>query len=298
MNIDQLKCFVILSETLSFTHTAEIIHLTQPAITHQIKKLESLLKLKLFIRNKQGVQLTAVGKLFYPEAKDILTRLQIAIGKASSLNQGRTEVISIGYEGHDLEKHNLPNIINIFKKTYPQTKVMVYRLNHKERKIAIQNQKVDLILTTKDNIESTENVIYKQIMSCGLDCVINKTSPLSEKSLMHIEDIQQENIILYDPLQGPKEFNLIQDKLLQLFPDSYFTYADSEYSASIMIKCNEGIAIMPSFCRQLNNGLKQIPFIIDEQLSYGVAYLKGTPNRHTYEISKIIKENFDVTIGL
>lgn len=292
MTVDQLKCFVILSETLNFSHTAEIIHLTQPAITHQIKKLESLLKFDLFVRGNQKVELTAEGKILYPEVKEFLNRLQVAIDKASVIKSGFIDVINIGYEGHDLEFYNLPLIINSFKIKRPNVRINVYKSNHKERRISLLNRKYDLILTAKDNIETQDGIIYKEIMSAGLDCVISDKHPLSTKSLIKVSDLNNENIILFDQLQGPKEFNLIQDKILTLFPDKRFIYSDSEFSAAIMIKCNEGVAIMPSFCRQLSHNLRQIPFTIDEHISYGVAYLKDTPKKDVKEFAMTLKNEF------
>ncbi|GKW16800.1 LysR family transcriptional regulator [Pectobacterium actinidiae] len=292
MNIEQVRCFVILSETLSFSHTAEILNLTQPAITHQIKKLESDLKFSLFIRSKHGVVLTAAGKVFYPEAKDIITRLQMAIEKASSLDKDITSVIHLGYEGHDIEKYNLPNIINVFKENNPSARVMVFKADHKERKNALLNKKYDLIMTVKDNIENTEGVIYKNILSAGLDCVISENHRLNKNEIITLDDIKNENIILFDPLQGPKELNYIQSQLLKDLPSAKFLFSDSEFSAAIMIKSHEGIAIMPSFCKQFGSGLIHIPFALDETLSYGVAYLKEHANKQIPYLARIIQDVF------
>lgn len=292
MTIDQLKCFVILSETLNFSHTAEIIHLTQPAITHQIKKLESNLKFNLFIRGNQKVELTPEGKLFYPEVKELLTRLQISIDKISLISEGVLDVINIGYEGHDLEIYNLPLIINTFKIKNPNIRVNVYKSNHKERRRSLLSRSYDIILTAKDNIETLDGVIYKEIMSAGLDCVMSTEHPLCKKNIIKTEDLQSESLILFDQLKGPKEFNLIQDKILKFFPEGKFTYSDSEFSAAIMIKCNEGIAIMPSFCRQFSTSLVQIPFTIDERLSYGVAYLKESPKKDVKELAALLQQEY------
>jgi len=292
LTIDQLKCFIILSETLSFSHTAEIVHLTQPAITHQIKKLESLLKFRLFIRGNQKVELTPEGKLFYPEAKEFLNRLQISIDKISMIQRGVLDVINIGYDGHDLEMYNLPKIIKILKEKHPNIRINVYRSNHRERRNSLLNKKYDLIITAKDNIETLDGVIYKEIMSAGLDCVLNSEHPLAVKNIIKIDDLKNESLILFDQLQGPKEFNLIQEKIIKIFPGKIFTYSDSEFSAAIMIKSNEGVAIMPSFCRQLSNDLVQVPFTIDERLSYGVAYLKDTPKSLVGDVASILKNEF------
>ncbi|WP_230492641.1 LysR family transcriptional regulator [Martelella alba] len=296
MNIIQLRCFVILSETLSFSHTAEILNLTQPAVTHQIKKLESELNFPLFNRNKYRVELTPAGKVFYPDAKDVLTRLQMAIDKASAMDNQVTDVINIGYEGHDLEKLNLPMMINAYRENHPSTMFMVFKADHIARKQALLTRKYDVILTVRDNIENTDNVIFKEIMSAGLDCVVGENHPLSQKSIIRLEDIHGENIILCDPLQCPKELNIGQEKLKESLPGCRFIYSDSEFSAAIMMKCAMGIAIMPTFCRQLSEGLVHIPFIIDKNIAYGVAYLKDCHNSDVPIFARMIKDLFIKTI--
>jgi len=59
MYIRQLECFVQLCETLNFNTTAELLYISQPAVSHQIKTLEEELGLKLFIRSKRKVRTLA-----------------------------------------------------------------------------------------------------------------------------------------------------------------------------------------------------------------------------------------------
>ena len=64
MNISQLECFVSLASTLNFVKTADQLGLTQPAVTKQLKAIESELGTKLFQRTSRSVVLTPVGEQF------------------------------------------------------------------------------------------------------------------------------------------------------------------------------------------------------------------------------------------
>ena len=258
MNIDQLRCFIILSETLSFSRTAEIVNITQPAVSFQIKKLEDRLKFKLFIRSSKSVSLTVEGSHFYYEVKDIVNQLQIAIDKSMLIKKNTSGVIKIGYDGHDIEKINLPEIISEFKSVWPESSVLVFKANHKERYNALLNRKFDIILTTKDNIENMEGVVYKEIISAGLICLVSEKNPLSALASISVGDIKNENIILLDPFLGPRDINIAQERLNKLLPDASYIYTESECSAAILISCNEGVAIMPSFSRPYISGIIQI----------------------------------------
>ena len=72
MNIFQLSCFLAVANSLSFARAAEQMNISQPAITHQIKSLESELNVKLFHRSTRLVEITPEGQSFITDAKNIV----------------------------------------------------------------------------------------------------------------------------------------------------------------------------------------------------------------------------------
>ena len=68
MNIQQLRYFLVLADTLSFTKTAEKYYISQTAVSNQIKALEEKLGVQLFQRDNRKVILTPAGKVFVKEA--------------------------------------------------------------------------------------------------------------------------------------------------------------------------------------------------------------------------------------
>lgn len=78
MNKQQLQCFACVAEYLNFTKVSEELFLTVSTVTHHIQSLESELNTKLFIRTTRAVQLIEAGAAFYPDAREILTRLELS----------------------------------------------------------------------------------------------------------------------------------------------------------------------------------------------------------------------------
>jgi len=74
MELDQLRSFVAVAEARSFTRAASLVHLSQPAISRQIARLETELGAKLFERYGRRVECTADGRLLLPLARNILAR--------------------------------------------------------------------------------------------------------------------------------------------------------------------------------------------------------------------------------
>lgn len=85
MEIYQLRTFVTVAQQGHLTQAAEILHLSQPAVTAQIKALEEETGISLFERSSAGVQLTEAGKLLLPEAERILAGSREMLNKARSL---------------------------------------------------------------------------------------------------------------------------------------------------------------------------------------------------------------------
>ena len=68
MDIENLKCFLLVAENLSFVRAAEALYISQPAVTKQINALENELGTSLFIRSTRHVELTPAGMSFYKDA--------------------------------------------------------------------------------------------------------------------------------------------------------------------------------------------------------------------------------------
>lgn len=87
MNTTQLACFVEVASTLSFSRAAERLHLSQPAVSHQIKTLENELGVDLLVRSTRSVRLSDEGMQFLGYAQEIV---ELAGRAKRQFEQGRT----------------------------------------------------------------------------------------------------------------------------------------------------------------------------------------------------------------
>ena len=92
----QREIFIGLAKTRSYSIVAERMHMSQPTISYQIKKLEEELGYALFIRDTRSVDLTSAGLTFYEDCKGILDRLNSAISRARNTAQQFHASLSIG----------------------------------------------------------------------------------------------------------------------------------------------------------------------------------------------------------
>lgn len=88
-----LRAFEAAARTLSFTHAASELHITQAAISKHVKSLESHLRQPLFLRRPRGLELTKSGAAYLPKVQDAMTRL--AIGTREVFGQRRTSALTL-----------------------------------------------------------------------------------------------------------------------------------------------------------------------------------------------------------
>lgn len=100
MNTFQLQCFLAVANTLSFAKDAAQMNVSQLAITHQIKSLETELNVKLFRRSTRVVMLTLEGQAFLPDAKSIVAISEQALLRFASSDDCPILTLAISYNGY------------------------------------------------------------------------------------------------------------------------------------------------------------------------------------------------------
>ncbi|PIE46557.1 MAG: hypothetical protein CSA42_07875 [Gammaproteobacteria bacterium] len=87
-----LRYFIESAKHLSFTQASEKLHVTQAAISKQVKQLEELLEVELFIREKQRIYLSDAGEIYYKDALRILRELEKLTVKIRTYNNEVDEI--------------------------------------------------------------------------------------------------------------------------------------------------------------------------------------------------------------
>src|SRR5208283_651645 len=97
MELRHLRYFLAVSEALSFTKAAAQLRVAQPALSRQVQNLEDEIGVDLLKRSPRGVTLTAEGKLFLEETRDLLNRAEESVEKVRALARGHYGDLHVGY---------------------------------------------------------------------------------------------------------------------------------------------------------------------------------------------------------
>src|SRR5215216_1691135 len=99
-----LRAFVTLAEHLHFGRSADLLHVTQPALSKQIQRLEDIVGGPLLVRGYRDLRLTAAGDVLLPRARFLLQESSAALDAARRAARGQLGVLRIGFGIASIQK--------------------------------------------------------------------------------------------------------------------------------------------------------------------------------------------------
>lgn len=277
MNTQQLQCFVCVADMLNFTKAAEILFLSTPTVSHHIKALEEELQVTLFIRTSKLVKLTEAGSMFYNDAKDILSKIDISQKRVQKAEKMKTSVLRIGCSSNT-ELRTLGPILCDLQSRFPNVIPQIFVHDYFRLKTLCNEQQIDIMLATKEMIKDMPNCVFKKIKEVSSFAVMTKNTPLaSNKNILHFDDVKDQCLITLHPRFIPFQYgNRLQEKLTIHAQSHTHIKCENDQAALLLASSGYGIAILPEFClpKPLNN-LISIPITEETTIEYGIAYRKN-----------------------
>jgi DNA-binding transcriptional LysR family regulator len=145
MNIEELRSFVILAGHLHFGRAAQVLHVSQPALTKQIRRLEDALGGKLFERGKHGTKLSAFGARFLPGAKEVVESFDRLREDGRKAAEGRAGRLRVGFGSYTLEL--VPRLIVKLRAVEPGLEISLLDMSTAEQIAALQADQLDIGFT-------------------------------------------------------------------------------------------------------------------------------------------------------
>jgi DNA-binding transcriptional LysR family regulator len=140
---DAFRHFILVAEHGTFTDAARAAHLSQPALSASIKKLEQDVSASLFIRNARGAELSAAGRVLLPKAREALASVkagQLAVSELLGLSYGQVRIVA----GATVCTYYLPKFIALFRKAYPKVQIALREANTTAALASVESGESDL----------------------------------------------------------------------------------------------------------------------------------------------------------
>lgn len=204
MELRQLKYFVAVARTLSFSEAARQLYVTQGTLSQQIMLLEDELGSLLFERTSHKVALTEPGMVLFPLAKNIIQQVEQCKLQVGDLRKALGGELNIGmtYSFSNL----ITDTVRDFLKTYPGVKLRIYYKTASELYQMMVKGEVDVILAFKPVVQH-KDLVSETLFNFDLCAVMRKDHPLSDRKVLTLEELKNFNIALPGSgLQARKTF--------------------------------------------------------------------------------------------
>jgi DNA-binding transcriptional LysR family regulator len=243
VELKHLTSFVAVAEQLSFVRAASLLHISQPALTGQIQKLEEELGVQLLARNRRTVRLTDTGRIFLAEARATLAQARQAVERAQKADRGEVGRLKIGFVS-SAALEIVPGIVIEFRKQHPEVTLDLINLRTVSQIKGLLGKTVDIgfLRLPLSNDRLNIMVIHRE----EFVVILPRGHRLAKDKRLRIVQLRDEPFVAYGRRWAPGFFDsVIQMCTREGFSPNIVQETGEMYTAIALVAAGAGIAILP-----------------------------------------------------
>jgi DNA-binding transcriptional LysR family regulator len=258
IDIQKIETFLCAAENTSLSEAAKQLHLTQPAVSYQIKLLEQELKVKLFTRSNTGLKLTESGELLLPWARRLLhdiNDLKDMMSSAEDVFAGELRIMcstSIG-------KYLLPQLAARFCLRYPKIKARILACGPERTALRLLEGEAHLGIVSRET--NDKGVESQEFFHDRIDLVVPANHRWAGRSSIEPAEIVREPLFLREDTSGTRWVTLTEL--------SKFDISLEDLNIFLEIGSAEGIM------EAISNG-------------YGISFVSGLASKHLRDLGRAV----------
>jgi len=194
IEIRHLKTLCALRETGSVVEAAERLFLTQSALSHQIKELESRLGCELFIRKSRPLRFSEAGKRLLILAEEVLQKVKDAEREVQKLIHGEVGRLFMAIECHSCFNWLMPTIDN-YRNQWPNVELDFSSGFTFDPLTALAQEDVDLVITSDP--QSIKGIQYIPLFHYEMHIALSREHALNAKKYLQPDDLVDQTLITY-----------------------------------------------------------------------------------------------------
>ncbi|MBA3767933.1 MAG: LysR family transcriptional regulator [Acidobacteria bacterium] len=240
LEIRHLKLIKAVAQEGSVTKAGSRLHLTQSALSHQLRDAEEKLGTPLFTRLNKRMILTPAGERLLSSADTVLGEIKRAEEDIRQIALNREGILRLSTQCYTCY-HWLPSMLKLFHQKYPRTEVQIMVEATRRPIEALLDGKLDLAIVSSP--VRNNKVAYKPLFQDELVAIIKPHHPLASRPFLRAQDFSDEHLIIYSM---PKEENMIFQKFLMPAGVSPRRVSQVQLTEAIieMVKAGLGISVM------------------------------------------------------
>ena len=200
MNLNRIKLFSIVARYSNITKAAQVLHVSQSSISHQMRLLQNEYEATFYNKNGRGVELTTAGLRFLAEAEPILHRWEEFHHKFTSPQPSQKGSSLIVGGSYGLSSELLPSVMTEFQTKYPQVRVALKTGNHTAVEQSVLKGHVDVALITFP--DSLPWLVTEPYRRQRIAAFVSAHHPLAKKAKPTLAEILANSFVVRGE-QGP-----------------------------------------------------------------------------------------------
>lgn len=249
LEMRHIRYFLAVAEELHFRNAAEKLYISQPGLSRQIKRMESDLGVKLFLRHNRKVELTSTGKYLKEEFSRLKRELDGVLSHAQLLEKGFQGQLKLGYIGSAMQAV-IPDFLLKTRMEFPKVRFDLKEMDNQSQLKAIENQEIDLGFVRLDRVP--RDFEMRPMFEDTFSLVLPKDHHINKNNFKDISQLKNDSFIMFDASYSTSYY----EKVMQIFDQAGFVPIISHKTVQAntiyrLIEKKFGVAIVPT---SLKNG--------------------------------------------
>lgn len=290
MNTTQLECFMTVANFLNFSRAAEVLRITQPAVSHQINALENELGVKLFHRTSKSVRLTQAGYLFTQYADEILRISGLSKERLKAAQEVHSVRLGVGCRNFVDLRLMIPTLSQLATEE-PLLLPLLRMTPFDSLENLLEEGDIQVLISHKKT--SLKKAVYRELCLRPVVCLCSAQHPLAQLEQVSVHQLRDAGrIAICRPPIFSTELLDVQSQVVSGRNSEQILFCDNLEILYTLVEAGLAFAIIsgPPF-RSLFPHLRYIPMPEISPISFGAFYLPGELTPVLRRFLTLLEEN-------
>lgn len=209
MELRHLRYFIAAAEEENVSRAALKLHVSQPALSRQIRDLEDELRFPLFERTAKSVRLTDAGRIFFSEAREVLKRADDAIARARAIATGGRGELHVGYAPSPTARI-LPTMLRAFQARMPKVRVRLHDLSSEEMVSGLRDGEIEIAVLVRPTRGMLRGLRFEELARDPMRLAVPPKHPFARHRSVSLTQIAREPLVVFSRKDYPDYHELLE----------------------------------------------------------------------------------------
>ncbi|MBB5038546.1 LysR family transcriptional regulator [Prosthecobacter dejongeii] len=258
--IDRIRALLTVIEEGSVNRAAVRLRITQPALSRQMKLLESEVGGKLLDRETSGVKPTSLGHALVKAMSPVITAYETALADVRRQARGSRSELRVGYLISAAQPLLSPTLERL-RKTHPELKLKLHDMSPREQIDALKSGELDLALIGQEGAVAAQDFYSFKLASFGVCAALSAADPLTSQTALRLKDLSRHDFIGVDEDQMPGRNRWITSLCRTAgFKPRFLAHPDGITHVLSMVASESAVTLLPDYFKSTTHpGITFVP---------------------------------------